>query len=286
MFSGTVTSRSNGTSRSSIDTSVLASGSIRSTTKSALQRDLAARRASRRGARRDRLGERALERGDVVDLDLVAHPPLREERVGEEGELQRRNRALDRHLGHVDDEPAAVASRAARRAARSRRRGCRSRARSAATRPRPCPGSGPAAARCRSRRPGSRTRGSDRRRGAPRSRRRRPARSRPRPGPHRREEAPARLDQLVRRVDAERQQQQTRLVEMGVVLVDDRDRPVARGQPPAQLVDRHRARGASSEDHQSPHDRSPRRSVLIVRTHRPSAATECDRGGGPLPHGV
>jgi hypothetical protein len=52
-----------------------------------------------------RLGERALERRRVDDLDLVAHAALGEERLGQEQELERRDRALDRHLGDVDHQP-------------------------------------------------------------------------------------------------------------------------------------------------------------------------------------
>ena len=59
----------------------------------------------------DRLGERAVERGDVGDLDLVADAALGEVPVGQEAELERRDRALDRHVDHVDDEPATVERR-------------------------------------------------------------------------------------------------------------------------------------------------------------------------------
>ena len=55
----------------------------------------------------DRLGEGAVERGGVGDLDLVPDAALGEVPVGQEAELQRRDRALDRHVDHVDDESAA-----------------------------------------------------------------------------------------------------------------------------------------------------------------------------------
>ena len=55
----------------------------------------------------DGLGEGAVQRGDVDDLDLLARPALPEPRVGQERELQRRDRALDRHVGDVDDEASA-----------------------------------------------------------------------------------------------------------------------------------------------------------------------------------
>ena len=56
----------------------------------------------------DRLRERAVERGDVDDLGAVAQATLGEEVVGQEGELQRGDGALDRHLGDVHDEPPAA----------------------------------------------------------------------------------------------------------------------------------------------------------------------------------
>ncbi len=52
------------------------------------------------------LGERARVRRDERDLDPVAHALLPEVVVGEERELERRHRALDRHFGDVDHEPA------------------------------------------------------------------------------------------------------------------------------------------------------------------------------------
>ena len=58
--------------------------------------------------RRGRLGERAVQRGDVGELDLVADAAFVEVPVGQEAELERRHRALDRHVDHVDDEPTAL----------------------------------------------------------------------------------------------------------------------------------------------------------------------------------
>ncbi len=55
----------------------------------------------------DRLGEGAVERRHVGQLDPSRMPRSREERVGEEHELERRHRALDRHLDDVQDELAA-----------------------------------------------------------------------------------------------------------------------------------------------------------------------------------
>ena len=58
--------------------------------------------------RGDRLGEGARQRGHVDQLDPVAEAVLAQPGLGEEGELQRGHGALDRHLGDVDDEAAAV----------------------------------------------------------------------------------------------------------------------------------------------------------------------------------
>ena len=46
----------------------------------------------------DGLGERAVERRDVGQLDVVADAALAEVPVGQEAELERRDRALDRHV--------------------------------------------------------------------------------------------------------------------------------------------------------------------------------------------
>ena len=56
----------------------------------------------------DGLGEGAVERRGVGDLHLVADAALGEVPVGQEAELERRDRALDRHVDHVHHEPAAV----------------------------------------------------------------------------------------------------------------------------------------------------------------------------------
>src|SRR6266568_1456342 len=61
--------------------------------------------------RGDRLGERTLQRCHIGDLDPVTHATLGEERVGEEREFQRRDRALDRHLGDVHDQLATLPAR-------------------------------------------------------------------------------------------------------------------------------------------------------------------------------
>jgi len=55
----------------------------------------------------DRLGEGAVQRGDARQLDLVADTAPLEVPVGEEGELQWCDRALDGQVGHVHhDAPA------------------------------------------------------------------------------------------------------------------------------------------------------------------------------------
>ena len=56
----------------------------------------------------DRLREGAVERCRVDELGAVADPALAEVPVGEEGELERRDRALDRHVDEVHDEATAV----------------------------------------------------------------------------------------------------------------------------------------------------------------------------------
>ena len=58
--------------------------------------------------RRHRLGEGAVERRDVDQIDAIADPTFAEVPVGEEAELQRCDRALDRQVDHVDHQPAAV----------------------------------------------------------------------------------------------------------------------------------------------------------------------------------
>ena len=56
---------------------------------------------------------------DVDELDAVADAALAQVPVGEERELERRDRALDRHVDEVDDQPAAVEALERRRAAPS-----------------------------------------------------------------------------------------------------------------------------------------------------------------------
>ena len=67
----------------------------------------------------DRLREGAVERRRVDELGAVADAALAQVPVGEEGELERRDRALDRHVDEVHDEPAAVEALERRRAAPS-----------------------------------------------------------------------------------------------------------------------------------------------------------------------
>ena len=64
-----------------------------------------------------------------------------------------------------------------------------------------------------------------------------------------RDEAGAWLDELFWGVDAEGEQQQPRLVEVGVVLVDDGDCPVIDAQLVAKFVHHHRARSAGTQNH-------------------------------------
>ncbi len=70
--------------------------------------DVALREHPTEVLRGDRLGERSVERGDVDDVDLVADATLGEVPVGQEAELERRDRALDRHVDDVDDEATPV----------------------------------------------------------------------------------------------------------------------------------------------------------------------------------
>ena len=51
----------------------------------------------------DRLRETAVERCRVDELGAVADSALAQVPVGEEGELERRDRALDRHVDEVHD---------------------------------------------------------------------------------------------------------------------------------------------------------------------------------------
>ncbi|MPM62456.1 hypothetical protein SDC9_109328 [bioreactor metagenome] len=58
--------------------------------------------------RGDRLGERPVQRRDVGDVDLVTHVSLAEVVLHQEDELQRRDRALDRHVGQLHQHLAAL----------------------------------------------------------------------------------------------------------------------------------------------------------------------------------
>jgi hypothetical protein len=58
---------------------------------------------------------------------------------------------------------------------------------------------------------------------------------------------------LVRAGQAERHEQQAGLVDVPVVLVDDDDVGVARGQHPAQPVGQQRPAGPAAQDQDSPH---------------------------------
>ena len=56
----------------------------------------------------DGFGEGAIQGRDVGQVHPVADAPLAEVIVGQEAELQRRDRAFNRHVDHVDYEPAAA----------------------------------------------------------------------------------------------------------------------------------------------------------------------------------
>ena len=64
-----------------------------------------------------------------------------------------------------------------------------------------------------------------------------------------RDEAGAWLDELFWGVAAEGEQQQPRLVQVRVVLIDDRDRPLRGIELVAELVHHHRARSAGTQNH-------------------------------------
>jgi len=56
----------------------------------------------------DRLRERTVEGSRIDELDPFADTALTQVPVGEEGELERRDRALDRHVDQVHDQPTSV----------------------------------------------------------------------------------------------------------------------------------------------------------------------------------
>ena len=69
------------------------------------QLDVLLRQQPGQGPGGDGLGERAVQGGDISQLDLVADTAFGEEPVGEEAELERGDRALDRQVDHVHHEP-------------------------------------------------------------------------------------------------------------------------------------------------------------------------------------
>ena len=162
--SGMVTSRSKGISRSSQLTSLPGLAVDATGRELGLQGDLllGEHAAEVRGG--DRLGEGGVERRRVGDLDLRAHAALAQEPVGEEAELERRDRALDRHVDQVHDQPPALEARPARRAAPPRPRPSRSRRRSRPSRGRAGPRSPRRGARRRWRSPARRREATTRRR--------------------------------------------------------------------------------------------------------------------------
>ena len=88
--------------------------------------DRPSRRASRRArSRRDRLRERTVERRHIGQLDRVADAAFAEVPVGEEAELERSHRALDRHVDDVDDELGRQSNVASAGCSRPHPRACR-----------------------------------------------------------------------------------------------------------------------------------------------------------------
>ena len=77
------------------------------------------------GGGRHRLGEGTVERGYVGELHAVTYVSLAEVPIGEEAELQRRDRALDGHVDDADHEATPVEAAPGRRAGRQPPRACR-----------------------------------------------------------------------------------------------------------------------------------------------------------------
>ena len=264
------------------------------------------------GLARDRLGERAVERGDKDDLGAVAKAAPGEEVVGEEGELQRCDGALDRHLGDVHDE--ATAAEACQPVAQGERAlvgveladlvvplraeragdlvGAR---RGAGGDDQLVVGKDPAVGQAHC------------------------LRRRVDPVDLRHHQLDAVGDEralvaayLFGRSHPERQEEVARLVVVDVVAVDDGDGPVLGGQGAVQLVDDHGAGGSRAQDHEvlrggghasrytpmgicdgsdrgppprcDPHDTSERRRTPASRPVRPPARPEPSPVPRPPPH--
>ncbi len=218
----------------------------------------------------DRLGEGARQRCHVDELDPVAQAVLAQPRLGEEGELQRSDRALDRHVGDVHDQAAVVERRQRVGQGLGAVEAVEVEDALAPLAPQHAGGLV---------RPGRRAGRDDEEVVVQ--------------GPSVGEvhgivvgvdpvdlaehELDALWHELVSRpadlrgvVGPERQEQVARLVGMHVVTVDDGDLPLLARQLAPQLVDDHRARGPGTQHHQSPrHGVSPRsapRPALDART--------------------
>ena len=228
--------------------------------------------------RRDRLGEGARQRGDVGDRDAVTHAPLTQERVGQERELQRCDRALDGHLGDVHHQPAVVEPLQHRG-----QRGGAVQGVEVEDAPAPLVAQhagglvGP-------------------RRGAARDdqvvvRQRAPVHERHhvvvRPddvdladdevdAPS--DEPAARLGELLGPVPAEGQEEVPGLVGVDVVAVDHRDRPLCAVEAVPQLVGHHRPGRPGPQHHESLHDGLPTRSGGCGR-RRPGTRRAAGRAG-------
>lgn len=194
----------------------------------------------------------------VGDIDLVPKAPLREERLGEKEELERRHRALDGHLRDVEHD--ASAGEPIERATQSER---------ALERVEVEGGLLPSCVR-----ETRRLLGQD---AAPRRHDENVVGEHSAVGHEdlvlvrcdavdlaepeldaRVEKVLAPLHDLLRPVLSEWEEQQARLVEVDVVTVDDGDAPRVFGERPYELVGHHRPAGAASQDHDALHDGGPR----------------------------
>ena len=173
------------------------------------------------------LGECAGVGRDQRDLDPVADALLVKVIVGEEGELERRHRALDRHVADVDDQPA-LGHAVERLAHRQRALQRVERVHAVCPSPQPCPRP-PRARDCTpARRPGNR-RESRRCRSAPRARvvdQLDVGRDEIDVARQRLADRPYDVVLLAVAVQAERQEQQARLIDVQFRAVDHGDLPL------------------------------------------------------------
>ena len=196
-----------------------------------------------------RLGERSLERGHVLHLHAVAQTTFGEEGVREEGELERCHRALDGHLGDVDDQASTGPVRQLRRESLGSVEGVELVDVAAQGVGHPGRLLGPW------RRSGRDdelvvAQGTTAIEDHSALGRQHPLDlGVDEPNSFGDEPAPGLAD-LVGPVDPERDEQESRLVVVRGALIDDRDRPLLGGQASAELVRRHRSRGATTQDDQ------------------------------------